>query len=805
MAFIPVHFTFHSGLKRNVFRNARISGSWDAEGRQSAQWTETPMVGGQDETGCAAFRATILLDEAQKGSAFRWGVVADTPGTPNRWVIPTEVPDTNSAERHRTFVFQSAGQQEHYWFATGRRFGAQKHLIAGQAQPGIQFSVWAPFAKKVDVVFGTPANGYIADDGNGIDAGMPAIPLVSRGQGIWEATEGRYARFFERPYMFRIVNEQGQVTYKTDLYSRNQIGRGTTNPHGAHYAGTFQDLDGDVSCSVVADPDRVTDDLGDTGVTKQSLVNEEQFWSSEFTAGRVPPQRIEDLLIYELHAGSLGFGTTDAGTFEDAIRFIPELVDLGVNAVELLPVLQFDGDRQWGYGTSHFFCLQTSAGGANQLKHFVRACHQHGIAVILDVVYNHFSTSNGERAEWGYDSDPNQAPEHNTYYWYEGRPSDYGGFRDGGYLDNGSTGFAPRYWEENVRQMFTSSAAALLDDFHIDGLRVDLTQAIHQDNRVHANGNQAGNANLYGIKLLRELARTVKLISPSAFLIAEDHTGWSAMTQSPNEGGIGFDSLWYADFYHHLAGDGNYGDNYARLLKLAGFGGHGPLRMDYFAGALAATAFSKIVYHESHDEAGNGQNTERTMVTAVNRAALVGDTRRYAEARCRFAYGIAALSAGTPMFLMGEEIGAAKYFRVNDFYDNKEDLLGERNGNGRFLFRFYQDLNRLVTQRPSLRSREIDVLYVWNDTRVIAFRRSSGAEQMLVVASLNDAAFDRGYVIQTDSSRLPAGGWKEVFNSDASFYGGDGAGNFGAVLPVSGGRIEAVVPAHGFVVFQKAG
>ena len=89
--------------------------------------------------------------------------------------------------------------------------------------------------------------------------------------------------------------------------------------------------------------------------------------------------------------------------------------------------------------------------------------------------------------------------------------------------------------------------------------------------------------------------------------------------------------------------------------------------MDYFAGALLATQYNKIAYHENHDEAGNDANTERTIVTAVNRAPLVGDTRKYAEARSRFAFGMAALSAGTPMFLMGEEIGAAKYFRYNTF------------------------------------------------------------------------------------------------------------------------------------------
>ena len=627
--------------------------------------------------------------------------------------------------------------------------------------------------------------------------------------GIWETdlvqspALARFEDFHERAYMFRITNEQGQVTYKTDLFSRNQIGRGRTDPGGAHYSGTFADLDGSVSCSVVADPDRITQDFDDTGLQKQTLITPDEFWANEFTAGLLPPQSIEDLVIYELHVGSLGFGSTEAGNFADAMAFVPRLVDLDVNAVELLPVLQFDGDRQWGYGTSHFFCLQTSAGGANQMKHFVRACHQAGIAVILDVVYNHFSTSHGQRAEWGYDSDPVQSPEHNIYYWYEGKKSDYPAFPDGGYLDNGSSGFAPRYREENVRQMFTSSAAMLMDDFHFDGLRVDLTGAIHQDNRLHLNGNGVSNANLFGIKLLRELTRTAKMVNPNCFMIAEDHTGWSAMTQSPNEGGIGFDSLWYADFYHHLAGDGDYGDDYAKLLKNSGFGDARPLHMDYFAGALLATQYSKIAYHESHDEAGNGKNTERSMVTAVNGAPLIGATRFYAEARCRVAYGLASVSAGTPMFLMGEEIGAAKYFRYDDFNLNKEDLVGERTGNGQFLFRFYQDLNRLVTLRQSLRSRNIDVIYSHNDNRLIAFRRSIGDEQMLVIASFNDQPFSNGYFIQADPSRLQSGGWKEVFNSDASIYRGDNIGNYGATLGVQNGQINAIVPALGFVVLQK--
>jgi 1,4-alpha-glucan branching enzyme len=811
---MTVNFTFHSGVKRPLFRNVRLSGSWDAHGQFSDQWTEAPMATSQDETGCDAFHASVSFDLGQAGTVFQWGVVADIAGAPNTWVVATEVPDENSSERYRSFALAPSATHQDYWFVTGRRFGAQKWLRAGSSGPGLVFAVWAPHAQKVEVVFapfdltsGTPT-GYISDDGVGIDPTAPVVPLAPKGGGIWQTdfatTPGLsdFARYLNRLYMYRITNEQGRTTYKVDIFSRNQVGRGAYDPQGAHYTGSYLDLDGIVSCSVVSDPDQLTKDFNDSGLVKRTLIPAAVFWANEYTAGRRPPQNLEDLIIYELHVGSLGFPSTSAGTFADAMAFVDRLVDLGVNAVELLPVLEFEGDLQWGYGTSLFFCLQTSAGGGNQLKHFVRACHQRGMAVILDVVYNHFAGEGNERSEWGYDCDPAVTPQDNEWYWYQGQPSDYGTI-DGGYLDNDSTGWAPRFSEENVRQMFTSSAAALLDDFHIDGLRVDLTDAIHQNNALHANGAPVASANLYGIKFLRELARTVKIVNPAAFLIAEDHTGWSAMTQSVDQGGIGFDAVWYADFYHHLIGDGNYGDNYAKLLKIAGQGAPGPLNMDFFTGALLGTPYNKITYHENHDEAGNDANTERTIVTAVNAAPLIGATRKYAEGRGRFAFGMAALSAGTPMFLMGEEIGAANYFRYNDFNTNKEDLIGQRTAEGKFLFCFYQDLIRFVMARPAARSRALDVIYRHDDNRVIAFTRSSPGQDLLVLASLNDTPFVHGYLIRTDSGRLPAGGWRESFNSDAAMYGGDNVGNGGATLGVNGGEINAVLPAHGFVVFEK--
>ena len=156
-----------------------------------------------------------------------------------------------------------------------------------------------------------------------------------------------------------------------------------------------------------------------------------------------------------------------------------------------------------------------------------------------------------------------------------------------------------------VRQLFVSSAAAFVEEFHVDGLRVDLTQAIHRDNALHADGRGVGSANQFGAKMLREWSRTLRLIKPTAMLIAEDHSDWDKVTQLPEAGGLGFDATWFAAFYHHLIGDSDMAGGRARLLKQAGFGDDAALDIDQFAGALYASQYNKIVYHESHDEAGN--------------------------------------------------------------------------------------------------------------------------------------------------------------------------------------------------------
>jgi 1,4-alpha-glucan branching enzyme len=799
MATQKVEFQFRSGLKRAIFRNGRLRGSWDRNGRFSNDWTESPMREEIGDDGCPIFRASLALDLADQQRTFRWGVVLDGPQGSNFWGIPTELPDVNSVERYQQFRLSGGEMQvERYYFTFGRRLGANKYFPSGGAIARLRFSVWAPNAQGVEVVFGDPSRGYISDSAAGVDPAQPVIALSNSG-GIWEGSpQGTFEAFKSFPYMYRIVNAQGQTVYRTDIFSRSQIGKGTINPATGNWPGTADTLDGSVSCSVVIDPDVVRRGFASTPAGAQpDLIPAEEFWSTEFT-GLPLPTSLADLVIYELHVGSLGFGKPTPGDLSDAIAFLDHLVDLGVNAVELLPMAEFSGGVSWGYGDTHHFCIESSAGGRDKYRHFVRECHRRGIVVIQDVVYNHYDFE-AERAEWQYDS---TAPEQNIYYWYEGRPSDYPS-PDGGYLDNGSSGSTPRFWEDVVRQQFISSAAFLIEEMHVDGLRVDLTQALHRDNRLHADGRSVASANVFGQKLLREWSRTLHMIRPTVMLIAEDHTGWEAVTKLPAQGGLGFDATWDAGFYHSLIGDSDMAGDRARLLKRSGTAQQEPLPMDAFSGALYASRYNRVVFHESHDEAGNAPGTARTIVVAVNNAPLVGATRTWAEARTRVCCGLSLLSAGTPMFFMGEEIGAQKRYTYANFLAAREDILGERMGNGQALFIYYQDLITLARRFRSIRSQNIDILHQSNSNRVVAFKRWAGDEQLIILASLNDAAFANGYTIEKDLAGIPNGAWKEIFNSDSARYGGQNVGNRGAIVTSADGRLNVVIPAAGLVVFVR--
>jgi len=852
MASVQIQFIYHTGIVGNVLPGvrARLHGSWDVAGRYSDQWSIRDMVREGPGAHSVSFRTSVDFDTADEGKWFRWGVSFLEPEGREIWAIPTELRDRASRERYRSFQLSEQSHDEQYYLVHCTRLGANK-VYHRDGSTRICFALWAPNARAVEVVIGniwdrkdgrkTPANGslpfdeiaggYIADDGTGAHPTLGPFALHQTGEGVWETDLEEidlrdFAALDHKPYMYRITRNDGSVRYRTDLYSRCQIGYGSFNPRGARYTGLLSDLDGTVSCSVVVDPERVTQYFREEppylneppGVVaawpERYFIDAAEFWKDEF-GDRKPPSQVEDLIIYELHTGALGLTSPRPGTLADAIVLLDHLVDLGVNAVELLPLSEFGGrGENWGYATSHFFAIEYSGGGRDQYKFFVKEAHKRGLAVIMDVVYNHYS-HDAERAQWMYDA---VWPDLNVYYWYEGTPYQYDQ-PDGGYVNNMSTAWAPRYHEEMVRKLFISSAVALLQEFHVDGLRVDQTTSIHGYNVLHADGRRpVRDANIFGAKLLRELGHTLRMINPDVILMAEDHSTWDEVTKPVDEGGMGFDARWYADFYHHLAGDTDKGPDYAKLIFSASQKLHGePLRMDYFAKALAASGTRRVVYNESHDEAGNSKGplrdpdwepkdrdkeftSHRSIVVAVGGAPLSGLTRDYAEARCRFAYGVTVLSAGTPMFLFGEEVGAEQRFKYGAVLPNREDLYNLRRTTGANLFRYYQDINRLRLRVPALRRRNIEVIHVSNDSRVIAFTRWHDTETYLIVASLNNNPFTNGYLI---SNWRVGGQWKEIFNSDSMYYGGQNVGNFGAVLDSASDCLKVSLGANAIVVFKR--
>jgi len=848
-----VHFRFCPGVKGDPFPNKKVflEGSWNDQGVYTDHRSSVEMNKKDSSDGGVIYQASVNIQENQNGHEFRWGVRLKDMGTSvETWGVASEAKSTTSNERYRSFIF-GGESTETYRLTNHRYLGANKYLKSNGSW-GTKFRVWAPNALSVEVVFGALSNhhdpereelnpgesleprklagGYISNDYKGMSKFINPIPMNKLADGVWETPSDHQDLqdlnlLQHRLYMFRIKRDDNSVVLRSDLYSRCQIGYGATDPNGQEYNGPVSHLAGKGSCSVTVDPEKVVSSFSVPVWPEPDaeLVDEDVFWADEFT-NKVVPKKVEDLIIYELHLGALGYGDKYPGTLEDAIELLDYLESLNVNTIELLPLSEFaGGGDNWGYATSHYFAIEYSGGGRDKFKHFVKECHKRGMAVIMDVVYNHYD-HHADRAQRYFDS-PN--PSKDIYYWYEGTPDQYRyleheGWNEhwhrGGYIENQSTGDAPAYHEEFVRKMFISSAIALLLEFHVDGFRVDQTTSIHAYNKVGAYAKDnipASNVNIFGGKFLHEFGRTLRLFKPNVMFMAEDHSDWDQITKPVEEGGIGFDAQWYSDFYHHLCGDTSSG-GMAKLLKNAAtFGAGVSLHMDRFSGALWASQFDKIVYNESHDEAGNSsgpfvdpdwngrdegkdRTSLRTILVAVNDSPLFGKTRHYAEARCRFAWGVTALSAGTPMFLFGEEVGAEKRFKYNNVIENKEDLHSLQTGTGKHLYRFYSEVNDLRLKNSAIKSKNIDIVYIHNDHRVIAFKRSDSAGTFLVVASLSD----HPHFNYSISSRIESGRWKEVFNSDASVYGGDNVGNNGATLLCNQGHLQLTIPFAGFVVFQ---
>ncbi|HET8774060.1 MAG TPA: malto-oligosyltrehalose trehalohydrolase, partial [Thermoanaerobaculia bacterium] len=352
---------------------------------------------------------------------------------------------------------------------------------------------------------------------------------------------------------------------------------------------------------------------------------------------------LEDYVVYELHVGTF----TEEGTFDAIIPRLPRLKELGVTVVELLPVAQFPGERNWGYDGVYVGAAQASYGGPRALKRLVDACHQLGLAVALDVVYNHLGPEGNYLSEFGpYFTDRYKTP------W--GLALNF----DGPHSDD-------------VRWFFIHNALQWIDEFHIDGLRVDAVHAIVD----HSAEPFLQDLNVAVHTRAQELGRRV-------VSIAESDLNDPRVITPAADFGLDFDSQW-ADDYHHalhvlLTGeqDGYYAGfsrsvgNLARVLQ-TGFlyvGQHSPYRgRKYGRKPKTRDGARFVVSMQNHDQVGNRMRGERLPDIAT-------------PEQVRLAAAAILLSPFIPMLFMGEEYGEKAPFQYFTSHGDADLIEAVRKG-----------------------------------------------------------------------------------------------------------------------------
>jgi maltooligosyltrehalose trehalohydrolase len=348
-------------------------------------------------------------------------------------------------------------------------------------------------------------------------------------------------------------------------------------------------------------------------------------------------------VVYELHVGTF----TPEGTFDGVIAKLPHLVDLGIDVVELMPVNQFPGERGWGYDGADLYAPHHAYGGVDGLKRLIDAAHAAGIAVVIDVVYNHLGPSGNYLGEFGpYFTDKYETP------WGMAVNLD----------DRGS---------DEVRRFFLDNAQLWLRDYHADGLRIDAVHALVDTSATH---------------LLEELAVEVEALSASVgrtlFLVAESDLNDPRVVARREVGGHGMDAQWSDDFHHALHAlltgerSGYYAD-FGSLTQLATAlqrayvyaGEYAPERgRRHGREPVGIPGFRFLGYLQDHDQIGNRAVGERSS------HLLDTDLLKVAAA-------IVLTSPFVPMLFMGEEWGASTPFQY--FTDHPDPALGAAVSEGR--------------------------------------------------------------------------------------------------------------------------
>jgi maltooligosyltrehalose trehalohydrolase len=365
-----------------------------------------------------------------------------------------------------------------------------------------------------------------------------------------------------------------------------------------------------------------------------AVVDHDTFhWHDDWWRGLPLPGAV----LYELHIGTF----SEAGTFDGAIEHLPHLVELGVDAVELLPVAEGSGQRGWGYDGVGLFAPHHAYGGPDGLKRFVDACHAVGLGVVMDVVYNHLGPVGNHLAQLGpYFTDRHQTP------WGDAVSFD-----------------GPDSTE--VRRFVIDNALMWLRDHHCDGLRLDAVHAIKDDSALHILEELTAAVHALGAHLRKPL-----------FVIAESDLNDPRLVRERAVGGFGLDAAWSDDWHHavHVALTGEASGYYAdfvepdalpRALEQAWVLDGRWSRSRRRVHGRAPTGLGPerfVVCTQNHDQVGNRALGERT-------AALTS------EGRLMTAAALLLTSPFTPMLFQGEEWAAGSPFQY--FTDHQDDALGD--------------------------------------------------------------------------------------------------------------------------------
>jgi 1,4-alpha-glucan branching enzyme len=443
-----------------------------------------------------------------------------------------------------------------------------------------------------------------------------------------------------------------------------------------------------------------------------------------------------DLVIYEMHVGTFAVSADRRGTFDAARRRLDYLERLGVSAVQVMPPFEFAGDISWGYNPAHQFAIESGYGGPDAFKRFVRDAHAHGIAVIVDVVYNHLGPSDLDL--WRFDG------------WAEGEGGGIYVYND----DRAVTPWGatrPDYGRGEVRTFLRDSAMTWLEEFRCDGLRFDATVYIRT---VDGELGDPATALPDGWSFLAWLNDEIRERQPWKITIAEDMRDDPTIVAPTAEGGAGFSAQWDAGFIYRVRPVLEVPRDADRDIAAV---------VTAILGAGRGSALTRVLYTESHDDVANG----KTRVPEAIAPGAAGSW--WAKKRATLGSALVLTSPGIPMLFQGQELLEDRWF------DDSVGLDWEKAGTNKGILRLHRDLIALRRARDGatrgLRGSHVTILRADQAAKVLAMHRwmdGGPHDDTVVVANFADRT------IKDLRIGFPAPGrWKVRFNSDAATYAHD--------------------------------